>query len=314
MDRTVRVLIAVVILVALVGLPQASAIVIRADRSDSQYINLGSQSAYASVGQFQGTSSSGNFYASGTLIAPDWVLTAAHVVDKAKALNFNIGGQNYTADKWIANPGWNGNLFAGYDIGLVHLTKDSGVQPAALYSGASELDQVGVTVGYGKTGNGLSGSTSFDGRKRGAQNEISDLANPRLMISDFSSNTSAGALPLEGLIAPGDSGGGLFITTKQGIFLAGVNSFVGDSAMSSDHGVPDSGYGDIEGQTRVSAFTSWIEQVLKGAIDPTTELAILDQASSTADLHAEVVPEPSTLLLLSAAGLCLAVSRWLRRR
>src|SRR5208283_4095111 len=62
------------------------------------------------------------------------------------------------------------------------------------------------------------------------------------------------SLPLEGLIAPGDSGGGLFITTSTGTYLAGVNSFVG-----SDSNLPNSMYGNFSGHTRVSAYSDWIE-------------------------------------------------------
>jgi len=43
----------------------AQAIVIRADRTDSQYVNLGASSAYASVGEFFGTTSNSSFIASG---------------------------------------------------------------------------------------------------------------------------------------------------------------------------------------------------------------------------------------------------------
>ena len=88
---------------------------------------------------------------------------------------------------------------------------------------------------------GKSGDTTCDGLKRGAQNVISEIENNRLLVADFDKPLPPGAvplgyahaLPLEGLIAPGDSGGGLFITTSTGTYLAGINSFVG-----SDFGLP----------------------------------------------------------------------------
>ena len=64
---------------------------------------------------------------------------------------------------------------------------------------------------------------------------------------------------MEGLIAPGDSGGGLFITTSTGTYLAGINSFVG-----SDFGLPHAVYGNFSGHTRVSAFSDWIEARIRG--------------------------------------------------
>ena len=56
---------------------------IRHDRDDSVYLNLAASPAYNTVGQFLGTTSTFSYYGSGTLIAPNWILTAGHVVDQA---------------------------------------------------------------------------------------------------------------------------------------------------------------------------------------------------------------------------------------
>ncbi len=86
------------------------------------------------------------------------MLTAAHVVDNAKTLSFTIGGQTYQVDRKIVYPGWNGNLWSGYDIGLVHLAKAvDNIKPASLYTGSGELNQADTVVGFGKTGTGNSG-------------------------------------------------------------------------------------------------------------------------------------------------------------
>ena len=153
---------------------------------------------------------------------------------------------------------------------------------------------------------------------------LSDFADPA-SVSDTSSascsleslpsasGTAAKTLPLEGLIAPGDSGGGLFITTRNGTYLAGVNSFVG-----SDVGTPNSAYGDFSGHTRVSAFANWIEgqlsdspQVLAngGSLSVSaTDSSTLDAIKSSAALSKVLtvaVPEPSSIVLLFVAGLLL---------
>jgi len=143
---------------------------IRHDRSDSLHQNLAALADYAGVGQFIGKTSTSSFAASGTLIAPDWILTAAHVVDQATSLTFKVGGNSYTASQWVYHSKWNGNLAAGYDIALVKLGSIPGIAAATRYSGSDELGALGTSVGFGKTGTGLTGATTFDGIKRAGHN------------------------------------------------------------------------------------------------------------------------------------------------
>jgi hypothetical protein len=78
---------------------------IRHDVSDSLYLARAAQSQYAPVGKV----TSSGLLASGTLIADDWVLTAAHVVDAASStLSFTLGSQSYTSTEWVTYSGWDG--------------------------------------------------------------------------------------------------------------------------------------------------------------------------------------------------------------
>lgn len=308
--------IGIVVALIVMGTPGlASAIVIRADRSDSQYLDLAKSSAYASVGRFDGATSAFGFIASGTLIAPDWVLTAGHVVDQATSLNFSIGGSTYAANQMVANPSWNGDLLAGYDIALVHLSKSvPGITPAKRYTGNMERGVTTTMVGYGMTGNGLTGSTGLDGNKRAAQNVIDQYQNSRLMLADFdnpknrsdSSMGSSTALTLEGMIAPGDSGGGMFITSGKNTYLAGVTSFAGafDGQVNSD-------YGDLGGFTRVSAFNAWIDSVMS-SYTAAMSSTVAQNATGSVMATMSPVPEPSSLVLLLSGA--LALFAWRRRR
>jgi len=258
--------------------PFSSAGTIRHDRDPQLYLDLAGQPEYAGVGRFDFTTPSGPYMGSGTLIASDWVLTAGHVVDRATSLTFTIAGNTYTAASWLAYPRWNGNLLSGYDIGLVQLDSEvSGITPAMLYTGSDELGAEAVAVGFGMTGTGQTGAVSFDGQKRAGQNDIDVLytknpkkKNPRILLSDFDNpgdpddSVYGSVIPadLEYLIAPGDSGGGLFIDFDDdglGALLVGVHSF-----GASFDGEIDSDYGDVSGHTRVSEFDKWINNVLSG--------------------------------------------------
>ena len=109
---------------------------------------------------------------------------------------FNIGGQTYQVDRKIVYPSWNGDLWSGSDIGLVHLVKPvDNIKPAQIYTGSGELNQTDTVVGFGKTGTGDSGETKSDGLKRGAQNVISQIENKRLLVADFDKPLPAGAVP-----------------------------------------------------------------------------------------------------------------------
>jgi len=312
MSKTLVFICVAAVLVA-AALP-ASAITIRNDRKQQLYLDLGALPQYASVGRIDEKTAGSAYIGSGTLIDQDWVLTAAHMVDDATALTFTIGGNTYAAakDQWFFYPSWTGDLLAGYDIGLVKLeTPVTTVAPAVRYTGSAEFGTVGTMVGFGMTGTGKTGAKTFDGQKRGGQNMIDSYVGKlataaRILLVDFDSGKKndnryglAAPLNLEGLIAPGDSGGGLFIGDGAAARLAGVTSFIG-----AFDGRTDSDYGDVGGFTRVSAFNSWIDSYVPSWINDTISTissrlgAPLAELSLGADGAVAVIPEPASLALL----------------
>jgi hypothetical protein len=264
----------------------ASGATIRDDQPDSSYLSLAAQPDYAPVGKFQGS-----LTGSATLIAADWVLTTAHLIVSG-ASTFTINGNSYTPSQWVVHPGWTGNAFNGFDLVLVRLNAPVlGVTPASLYLGSSEVGAIGTFVGFGFTGTGLTGWQTLDNQKRAFQNVIDgDFGNPSVLLgSDFDNpHTPADndfgdptALLLEGCVAPGDSGGGVFLYEDSQPYLAGVISFV-----AGRDGSGNSDYGDVSGFGRVSTFAPWI---------------------------ASVVPEPSAATFLLATGFGLLLRRGWRK-
>jgi hypothetical protein len=266
--------------------PAGQAGVRREDVADSEFLNLAASALYQSVGKFTYSVGSGSYIASGVLISPEWVLTAAHVTEGNDFLGGGITNMNFSLDteggvlsfaaaEWLTHPGWattEGDLLAGYDIGLVRLSSSvTAVQAATLYLQETLAIQAGTIVGYGATGTGLTGyNGGTSGTKRAGQNMIDaqgdgETISSNILFVDFDrpgvpeESTTGSSLPLalEYLSAPGDSGGGLFITQNSQTFLVGVTSF----GWGYTDGVANSDYGDLAGFTSTTAYAGWISSV-----------------------------------------------------
>ena len=230
---------------------------------------------YTSVGKL----TADGLVGSGVKISDNWVLTAAHHVGGKTNISFDIGGERYTADSVITYGGdWDdSDLFEGIDIALVGFNEnnkiDSSVADAKLWTSDS-MNKVGTNVGFGATGTGNVGYINgTEGIQKNAGQNMIDLTGSDIMgswsdnilVQDFDSGdvihdyllsqSTSNPLGLEYLIAPGDSGGGLFVEYENETYLAGIHSFV-SSYMDPDD--PRSIYGDIAGSTSVAAYKDWI--------------------------------------------------------
>ena len=256
-----------------------------------QSIGTVSESDVASVGKLATRSGAA---ASGVLIAPQYILTAAHNVaydDRTIKRPFNIiiGGNTYTisTDAQVrVNPNYDGVDFHGGDIAVVKLdTPVTGITPATRYSGTEEIGKQVVHKGFGihknpspdgsKVGYNVIDGTADQLNGLGFKTVVSPQtvitnATPLCLITDYDDGSATGnslsaigsasnPMSNELVVTSGDSGGGLFVRTNNGLRLVGIaiDLAIHDSVTSA--GIEtESYYGRVSSYSRISAYKDWI--------------------------------------------------------
>ncbi len=237
----------------------ANAIIIRHDRQDAKYVKLAKP--YAKMICQMNLEAPGKAPDGvGTLIFPNWVLTAAHVGADVKVGHLvTVAGENYEVEKVFLHPDYEDG--GRHDIALLKLkTTVKGVKRAELFRERNEVGQIITVVGKGDWGTGLTGPTTNDRKLRGAMNKVDEASEAWLkFVFDNPEKSPNKALDLEGISGPGDSGGPAFIKKNGKIFLIGVGSGQSTSATGGREGV----YGVTEYYVRVSSYLGWIEKVIR---------------------------------------------------
>ena len=234
--------------IGLIGASVAWAVVARHDVADEKLVELGAK--FTAVGQVLPDGV-------GTLIAPNWVLTTSHV---ATLIPKNLGivrfeGKEYGVAKVIMHP--HSTLGPDeppeIDIALLLLGQEvKGVTPMALYRDKDEVDQKVAIVGFGEVGDGKSKSRRPADSKRRAVTNVVAEANPLRIVCSFDQPPEG--TELEGVSAPGDGGAPALIRKDDAWLVAGLSS-------PHQEGSPGQ-YGVMNGFTRVSTFTGWIEKII----------------------------------------------------
>lgn len=228
----------------------ASAIVMRHDVAEARYL--------ASPADFPPLATFYRVGAHGTLIHPQWVLTAAHTVfclDKGQPIR--VGEEIVEVEARYSHHRY--QLDGAHDLALIKLARPvRSVQPAEPYTERDEAGQQVWFIGSGGSGNGLKGQASSprDGKLRRAQNRVVAAQGSDLVFR-FDQGEQAEAL--EGVSGNGDSGGPAYVQQQGRYRLLGVSS----RTDSWFHQVGE--YGVKELYTRVSAYQDWIRTVMQGS-------------------------------------------------
>jgi hypothetical protein len=255
----------------------AGAIVIRDDVDDGRYRI--ERSDFPALADMPGEGH-------GVLIAPRWVLTAAHAAPmEGMGATIAINGNAYGVERVFLHPGYrrmpealgkeamatgspsriHAFLAASDDIALIKLAAPvTDATPVALYRGSAEVTQVAVLMGKGATGNGAVGQLPDAQHRtslRRAHNTITG-GNQRYLWYRF--DPPPQGLPLEGVLGSGDSGGPLVVNDHGTWQLVGLGSWI---TAVPEHALEAGFYGQMVHNVRVSRYVDWIEAVMRQGDD-----------------------------------------------
>lgn len=249
--------------------PAALAVVIRHDVPDQKYRIQEAQAQAVANLPHEGH---------GVLIAPRWILTAAHAATWHPTTEVMVNGKCRKVQRLVVHQGYRklpealtktGDdvapaiaFLAGIDdLALIELAEPvSDVQPLALYRGRDEAGKPMQLIGMGASGNGERGQPPDAPHRtalRRAFNVVS-TADARWLAYVF--DAGAAAHPLEGMSGNGDSGGPVLIEEDGEWKLAGLTSWAGATGKIGEW--KPGRYGSTAYAVRVSRYLDWIGQVL----------------------------------------------------
>jgi secreted trypsin-like serine protease len=255
----------------------AEGIVIRHDVDDVKY--LANQQDFPPLATFYVDG------AHGTLIKPNWIITAAHATFCVKAGSFvSLAGKTRKVTNVYVNPDYTPGK--SHDIALIELQEAvTDVAPASIYLKSDEQGKNIWFIGIGGTGNGLTGQTVDNAANKGilrkAQNTIIEAKGP---LIKFKFDKGDNALPLEGVSGGGDSGGPAYIKNGSGFKVLGISSRPEGSFGNIGE------YGITEVYSRVSYFSSWIDQLIEATPAARKAISLAKLKNLPAGVTEDILP------------------------
>jgi hypothetical protein len=235
---------------------------------DSRYVDYGS--TYSLYTRKIVTLSPDGKTPTGTcvLISPHWCLTAAHVVEGGTSVIVDAHDGPRVADHVEIHHEYKSERYNWHDIALVHVAEPFSLpRYPPLIDKGDDVGSLAAVAGYGMTGPISTGYDRGDGLLRAGTCVVTSHDGAALICL-----VRSGGSPLPLCIAPGDSGGPLFIDGR----LAGINSFT----RRDGKGVTRSRIGEESGHIRVSLYLGWIRSVA-GELDGDCMLSVCKDATAT---------------------------------
>jgi len=204
-----------------------------------------------------------------TVIHPRWAITAAHcaeqtllgaTVELGRRFGVTVANRAREIDAVIIHPDYDQRSASDVDLALLRFREAAAIPvPMPVNLRAEEQGQVVNLLGWGYSGRGLRGREFDDGRLRRAENRVI-RADRRLRLRFDDPREGAGALPLEGTLGLGDSGGPALLATVTGPELAGIA--IGEVEGVDFQEETQGKYGAITIFERISRHIDWLEAVI----------------------------------------------------
>lgn len=248
--------------------------ILRHDQPVERYYTFGATPAFASVLAVV-RAPDGADAGSAVLVAPRWVLTAAHITAAADGgrLLVKVGERTVRVDSVVFHPRATARDSTTVDLLLLRLAEPvTDVAPAVFDAEPLALGTRIASVGYGRFARAFDAQAPSSGTRHAFENVLDTTGGSRRSLvggdldhptePSFSTTGGGAPLALEGVPNGGDSGGGMFVERFGSWRLAGIVATTTHERARLEQFQKYGFYGSVGYWTRLDTERAWIAGVL----------------------------------------------------